>query len=192
MEIEPTDEKHEKNESIKPLEELINVGMIDVSDAETTEKEVPSDRIKEHPCSKCESKATWSSDIERHVKTNHEGMIDVSDAETTEKEAPSDRISRVTFPVPLSMNSLQKILCNKTVQEKSKITVHIHTMVSGVKITLHVHTMALALKPKVIFGVRFRTQVTECPISDPNHRVKTPEPRLRISEQCLNPDQRPT
>ena len=153
--------------------------MIDVSDAETTEKEAPSDKMKEHPCSKCESKATWSSDIERHVKTNHEGMIDVSDAETTEKEAPSDRISGATFPVPLSMNSLQKILCNKTVHEESKIT-------------LHVHTMALALKPKVIFGVRFRTQVTECPISDPNQRVKTPEPKLRISEQCLNPDQKPT
>ena len=57
------------------------------------------------------------------------------------------------------------------------------------KIMMHVHTMTLALKPKVIFGVQFRTQIMECPISDSNHRVKTPEPKLRILEQCLNPDQ---
>ena len=33
--------------------------------------------MREHPCSKCESKVTGRCDIERHVKTNHEGMIDV-------------------------------------------------------------------------------------------------------------------
>ena len=85
MEIEPTDENHEKNESIKPLEDSgTNLEIeptdenheknesTDVSDAEATEKEAPSDRMNGYPCSKCDFKTTWSSDIERHVKTNHE------------------------------------------------------------------------------------------------------------------------
>merc|ERR1719319_1590276 len=79
-------------------------------------------------------------------------------------------IKMITFPVPLSMNSLQKILYNKTMQEESKITVHVHTMALVVKITLHVHTMALAIKTRIVFvsnfrlksqSVQFRTQIAE-------------------------------
>ena len=40
------------------------------------------------------------------------------DAEATENEALSDRTARITFPVPLSMHSLQKILYNKNNAER--------------------------------------------------------------------------
>ena len=49
--------------------------MIDVSDAETTEKEAPSDKMKDHPCSKCESKATWSIGLYIYLSIDRQVVV---------------------------------------------------------------------------------------------------------------------
>ena len=96
------------------------------------------------------------------------------DAEATENEALSDRTARITFPVPLSMHSLQKILYNKNNAERvQNYDAHKYHGVGCENNTARTYH-GTGIKTKSHFW---------CPISDSNHGVSN----FGLKSQNLNP-----